>query len=191
MSEYAPTTGEVRRRYAYARSGKPGHKNQGAVAEFDRWLAQYTAVKRAEWEAELGWEYGIGAEYEDNPRRVWRDDEYDITTELLEALDDLDDAKSGGTFSNAIVIRRRPRDAWHRLPDPVRDSDTNESEGRAVAEYEARISIYRNGRRIEVSDAHGSSPTEALYFAHNDLELKMQGYELARPREFNESEGKA
>ena len=43
MSKYAPTTGEVRRRYAYARSGKPGHKNQGAVAEFDRWLAAHDA----------------------------------------------------------------------------------------------------------------------------------------------------
>ena len=51
MSDYAPTTGEVRRRYAYARSGKPGHKNQGAVAEFDRWLAAHDAEKRAEWEA--------------------------------------------------------------------------------------------------------------------------------------------
>lgn len=50
MSEYAPTTGEVRRRYAYARSA--GHKNQSAVAEFDRWLAAHDAEKRAEWEAE-------------------------------------------------------------------------------------------------------------------------------------------
>lgn len=50
MSDYAPTTGEVRRRYAYARSGKPGHKNQGAVAEFDRWLAAHdAAIAHAAW----------------------------------------------------------------------------------------------------------------------------------------------
>jgi hypothetical protein len=102
-------------------------------------MTEYAQAIRAEWEAEQGepeWEYGIGAEYEDNPNRFWRDDEYDITTELFEALGYLDDAKSGGTFDNAIVIRRRAKDAWHRLPVPVRvsnspvhDSDTNESEG--------------------------------------------------------------
>lgn len=53
-----------------------------------------------------------------------------------------------------------------------------------MAEYEARISIYRNGRRIEISDARGDSPTAALYAAHNDLELDMQRYERERPREF-------
>ena len=43
MSDYMPSTGEVRRRYAYARSDKPGHKNQSAIAEFDRWLAAHDA----------------------------------------------------------------------------------------------------------------------------------------------------
>lgn len=54
-----------------------------------------------------------------------------------------------------------------------------------MAEYEARISIYRNGRRIEISDAKGESPTGALYLANNDLELSMQRYESERPKEFN------
>lgn len=45
MSEYTPSTGEVRRRYAYARSA--GNKNQSAVAEFDRWLAAHDAEVRA------------------------------------------------------------------------------------------------------------------------------------------------
>ncbi|WP_295103121.1 hypothetical protein [uncultured Microbacterium sp.] len=55
MSDYTPSTGEVRRRYAYARSA--GNKNQSAVAEFDRWLAAHDAEKRAEWEVEEpGWE---------------------------------------------------------------------------------------------------------------------------------------
>ena len=53
-----------------------------------------------------------------------------------------------------------------------------------MAEDEARISIYRNGRRIDISDARGDSPTAALYMANNDLELAMQRYELKRPREF-------
>ena len=47
MSDYTPSTGEVRRRYAYARSDKPGHKNQSAIAEFDRWLAAHDAEVRA------------------------------------------------------------------------------------------------------------------------------------------------
>ncbi len=49
MAEYTPSTGEVRRRYAYARSS--GHKNQSAVAEFDRWLAVHDAEVRAQAEA--------------------------------------------------------------------------------------------------------------------------------------------
>ena len=66
MSDYTPTTGEVHRRYAYARSGKPGHKNQSAVAEFDCWLAAHDAEVRASVLAEQGepeWEYGYGANY--------------------------------------------------------------------------------------------------------------------------------
>lgn len=54
-----------------------------------------------------------------------------------------------------------------------------------MAEYEARISIYRNGRRITFSDAKSEAPTDALYFAHNDLELELQDYELKRPKEFD------
>lgn len=54
-----------------------------------------------------------------------------------------------------------------------------------LAEYEARISIYRNGRRIDFNDARGETPTAALYNAHNDLELAMQRYESERPREFD------
>lgn len=37
-------------------------------------------------------------------------------------------------------------------------------------EYEVRISVYRSGRRIKVSDSFGDTPAEALYAAHNDLE---------------------
>lgn len=55
-------------------------------------------------------------------------------------------------------------------------------------EYEARITIYRNGRKITHSDAHGDSPTWALYAAHNDLELEMQTYESDRPDEFATSQ---
>lgn len=43
MSEYTPTTGEIRDRW-----GKMPHLR----AEFDRWLAAHDGEKRAEWEAE-------------------------------------------------------------------------------------------------------------------------------------------
>lgn len=57
MSEYTPSTGEVRRRYAYARAA--GSKNQSSVAEFDRWLAAHDAEVRASVVAEgPEWEYG-------------------------------------------------------------------------------------------------------------------------------------
>ncbi len=78
--------------------------------------------------AELGeaeWEYGIGAEYEDRPGKFWRETEWDTTTELFEALGDLDDALP--SFSNAVVIRRRPPTPWL----PVPDTTNNESEGKA------------------------------------------------------------
>lgn len=43
-----------------------------------------------------------------------------------------------------------------------------------MAEYEVKISVYRNGRRIDLGDSLGDSPTEALYGASNDLELRLQ-----------------
>lgn len=53
-----------------------------------------------------------------------------------------------------------------------------------MAEYEVKVTVYRNGRRISFNDALGDSPTYALYAATNDLELEMQRYELDRPKEF-------
>ena len=78
--------------------------------------------KRAEWEAEQGWEYAIGAQSEDRPGKFWRDSDWDTTTELHEALGDLEDALP--VFSNAVVIRRRPSTPWL----PVPDTTNNESE---------------------------------------------------------------
>ena len=55
MSDYTPTTEEVREDYALGRNEVVGagwydqHR-----AEFDRWLAAHDAEKRAEWEAEQG-----------------------------------------------------------------------------------------------------------------------------------------
>ena len=42
---------------------------------------------------------------------------------------------------------------------------------RQSARWEVRISVYRNGRRVHISDALGDYPDSALYDAHNDLEL--------------------
>lgn len=119
MIDYTPTTATVRERFAdgfglnYAR----------ALEDFDRWIAAHDAEKRAEWEAEQGWEYAIGAQSEDRPGKFWRDSDWDTTTELHEALGDLEDALP--VFSNAVVIRRRPSTPW--LPVP----DTTNNEGRA------------------------------------------------------------
>lgn len=61
--DYTPTTRGVRQGYA---SGKLHRREMMPVAAkkaFDRWLAQYTAEKRAEWEAEQGeteWEVERG-----------------------------------------------------------------------------------------------------------------------------------
>lgn len=53
-----------------------------------------------------------------------------------------------------------------------------------MSEYEARISIYRNGRRIAFNDALSDSPSGALYAAQNDLYNDMTTYEADRPKEF-------
>jgi len=47
---------------------------------------------------------------------------------------------------------------------------------RKPPQWEVRISVYRNGRRVMISDAFGDYPGEALYVAHNDLELWAQAH---------------
>lgn len=66
MSEYTPTTVEVRRRYAHTRPA--GNKNQSAVAEFDRWLAAHDAVVREEF-ATGKWELRYPCPHW-NPQRI-------------------------------------------------------------------------------------------------------------------------
>ena len=53
MNEYTPTTADVRVAYATEvdEIGRD-YRDPQHEAAFDRWLAQYTAAKRAEWEAE-------------------------------------------------------------------------------------------------------------------------------------------
>ena len=53
-----------------------------------------------------------------------------------------------------------------------------------MAEYEAKITVYRNGRRIAFSDALADSPSDAVYAAQNDLYNDMTTYEMERPKEF-------
>ncbi|MGN7978222.1 hypothetical protein ACTJJ4_11675 [Microbacterium sp. 22195] len=52
MTDYTPTTEEVREQY-WAASGDR-RRGSSAWGEFDRWLAAHDAQKRAEWEAEQG-----------------------------------------------------------------------------------------------------------------------------------------
>ena len=59
--DYTPTTAEVREWWAEDQDRTHGMADEAHMAEFDRWLEQYTAEKRAEWEAELDeveWDYG-------------------------------------------------------------------------------------------------------------------------------------
>ena len=115
MSDYTPTTGEVRRRYAYARSGKPGHKNQGAVAEFDRWLAAHDAEKRAEWEAEQSeteWEYLVS--------HAW--DGRQVITTIPQRF-----SPEQWVVERRQVIFKKILTEWL----PVPDTTNNESEGKA------------------------------------------------------------
>ena len=49
MSDYTPTTEEVRIKYRLSSGRQPGD-----FAEFDRWLAAHDAEVRAEWGAEQG-----------------------------------------------------------------------------------------------------------------------------------------
>ena len=53
-----------------------------------------------------------------------------------------------------------------------------------MAEYEAKITVYRNGRRIAFSHALADSPSDAVYAAPNDPYNDMRDYELERPKEF-------
>jgi hypothetical protein len=53
-----------------------------------------------------------------------------------------------------------------------------------TVEYEVKISVYRNGRRITFNDALGDTPSSALYRASNDLENELERYETDRPKEF-------
>lgn len=57
MSDYTPTTGEIRDHW---RSAWSPRNPEAADASFDGWLAGVIAEKRAEWEAEQGeteWEW--------------------------------------------------------------------------------------------------------------------------------------
>lgn len=51
-----------------------------------------------------------------------------------------------------------------------------------MANWEAKISLYRNGRRVEFNDALGDTPTEALYNAHNDLERWAEAHPESKPQ---------
>lgn len=50
-------------------------------------------------------------------------------------------------------------------------------------EWEVRITVYRNGLKVNISDALGNSPASALYAAHNDLERWADEHPASRERE--------
>lgn len=47
---------------------------------------------------------------------------------------------------------------------------------RKPPEWEARISLYRNGRRVQIGDAFGDHPDTVLYVASVDLERWAQDH---------------
>ena len=117
MSDYTPSTGEVRRRYAYARSDKPGHKNQSAIAEFDRWLAAHDAevlaaagVTQPEPEYEYSWE-GV-----DDEGDGWIMDEWFATVAGAERYAD---SRMGNWVrtDKGKLIRRVKAGAWEPAPN--------------------------------------------------------------------------
>lgn len=55
--------------------------------------------------------------------------------------------------------------------------------------WEVKIIVYRKGRRVKISNAMGDTPTEALYNAHNDLELWAQDHPDSQPTENGENRG--
>lgn len=79
MSDYTPTTNEVRADYvrdhtrnfdSYMAGRSVASEQEHYGDRFDRWLAEHDADLRAEWEAEQGteepeWEYGWFCEWDD------------------------------------------------------------------------------------------------------------------------------
>lgn len=138
MSDYAPTTEDVREDYAIGRNEVIGagwysqHR-----AEFDSWLAAHDAAKRAEWEAEQGqteWEYGSdGAEGTEDPDpRLLSDDSPYWPVKLLgvrepnaEQAAQIVAKWNEGDPGSARIIRRRKAGPWL----PVPGTTNNESEG--------------------------------------------------------------
>lgn len=45
-----------------------------------------------------------------------------------------------------------------------------------MAEWEVRITVYRDGKKVKTSDALGDTPETALYAASNDLERWAQAH---------------
>lgn len=51
------------------------------------------------------WEYGVGGVGSDG--KVWCDDEDELTSDKSEAQEWVEEARASGTFSNAVVVKRR------------------------------------------------------------------------------------
>lgn len=57
---------------------------------------------------------------------------------------------------------------------------------RKPAEWETRISIYRNGRRVEHFEWIGFTPSEAVFLATADASRAASDYQEEHPEEFQE-----
>ena len=147
VRDYTPTTEDIRGRIVQRGIGWGFY----GLEEFDRWLAAHDAEKRAEWEAEQGeteWEYGSeGAEGTEDPDPRPLADDNAYWPESLEGVREPNAEQAAqivakwneGDPGSARLIRRRKAGPWLPVPGStvresdsgVRDSDSEESEGKA------------------------------------------------------------
>lgn len=120
MSDYTPTTEAIRGRIIQRGIGCGFY----GLEEFDRWLTAHDAEKRAEWEAEQGeTEYIVRDHY----GGLWT-----LTSSL-------DEARHYVLREPGTVMEQRKVTPWLPVPGStvresdsgVRDSDNEESEGKA------------------------------------------------------------
>ena len=153
MSDYTPTTEEVREDYALGRNEVvgAGWYDEHRV-EFDRWLAAHDAEKRAEWEAEQGETLTgeiRGPAFEDGePHGIY------CGLDECGCPDHDDPPRPAGTYITVRLDGEPPVGLWRvqvrRIPVP--DTTNNESEGRhepqglrPPGELRSRLRAHRRG----------------------------------------------
>lgn len=104
MSDYTPTTDDVRGTYADG-MWYVNRRMDGTLSEFDRWLAAHDAEVRASVVSEEPeWEYGIRAEGDEEPYTDHSDDPDWLCDQITPEPGD-------------AIVRRRKARPWEVIPD--------------------------------------------------------------------------